>query len=79
MTIASLVLILQKPVRRKVPLNYIVGLIFTLSLTYCIGFLVYDFNVNKVISAFILTILLSLMMACFGGSMIKKLGARKSN
>lgn len=66
LTIRTIVVILLKQYRRKVPLNYFVGLVYTLSLTYAIGAAVYSFDVNAVISAFILTIVLSLAMAFFG-------------
>lgn len=61
------------------PLNYLLCLVFTVSLSYCVGFTVVSKDFNIVIGAFVMTLVLSLLMAFAGSHLVKIIGKKNES
>ena len=68
-TIAVIIFSLEG-LQRKPGVNYVLGYLFSTSLTYVIGYCVATKDKNVVLTAFILTFALSLMCTFFAGRII---------
>lgn len=65
-----------KSVQRKVPVNYVLGYTFALSMCYICGFVTFKYSANAVLAAFGVTLIMTILLAIFGGKIVSKLGRR---
>lgn len=64
-------------IQRKTPVNYILGFTFALSLSYIAGYLTIGIDINVVLTSFILTFVISILMAWLAPRILGAFGKKK--